>query len=105
MPKVYRLKKAADADLEDICHYTANRWSVPQAKKYLKQLERSFIALGKNKKHGKPRGEISEGLLSYHEPKLKHIIFYRKERNGILVIRVLHERMDIPARLKDNSDA
>ncbi|MBR4584146.1 MAG: type II toxin-antitoxin system RelE/ParE family toxin [Bacteroidales bacterium] len=32
----------------------------------------------------------------------KHLIFYQKEDNGdVLVIRILHERMDVLPKLKD----
>jgi toxin ParE1/3/4 len=39
---------------------------------------------------------------NYRVTKVKsHLIFYRKTENNIIeIIRILHERMDIPRRLK-----
>ena len=39
---------------------------------------------------------------NYRVTKVKsHLIFYRKTENNIIeIIRILHERMDIPGRLK-----
>ena len=93
----YRLTLAADADLVHIWNYTAKTWGQNQAGRYLKQLERCFINLAKSPKKGRPRDEILSNVFSYQEG--KHVIFFKKLPLEIVILRVLHERMDIPRHL------
>ncbi len=101
MPR-YRLTLAADADLVHIWNYTAKTWGQNQAKEYLKRLERCFIDVAKNPKKGRPRNEILPDLFSYQEG--KHVIFFKKRPTQIFILRVLHERMDIPRHLGSVSE-
>jgi toxin ParE1/3/4 len=45
---------------------------------------------------GKSRDEIKAGYRSFHAA--SHIIFYRKLDEGILVVRILHQSMDVERR-------
>ncbi len=93
----YRLTLAADADLVHIWNYTAKTWGQNQAGRYLKQLERCFVNLAKSPKKSRSRDEILPDLFSYQEG--KHVIFFKKLPLDIIILRVLHERMDIPRHL------
>ena len=94
----YRLTLAADADLVHIWNYTAKTWGQNQAGRYLKQLERCFVNLAKSSKKGRPRDEILPNVFSHQEG--KHVIFFKKLPPEIVILRVLHERMDIPRHLR-----
>jgi toxin ParE1/3/4 len=92
-------KEQALFDLEDIWLYTLHSWSLKQADRYhsliIKEIE--FLATYPNS--GKDQNHVREG---YRSSKVKsYIIFYRILENEIQVIRILHERMDIPNRLAD----
>ncbi len=95
----YRLLKASDTDLDDIWKYTYETWGIRQASKYLRQLKKRIEALSKNPDLGLRRNSISEGLYCYHEG--RYLIMYRKEEKGIVIIRVLYDRMDVPERIKE----
>jgi toxin ParE1/3/4 len=96
---LYRLLKASEADLEDIWKYTYETWGMRQASKYLRQLKKRIEAISDNPDMGRKRDSISKGLLCYHEG--RHIIIFRKEKKGIVIIRVLHDRMDVPEKIKE----
>ncbi len=101
MPQ-YRLLKASEADLEDIWKYTFETWGIRQAGKYLRQLKKRIEALSLHPDIGRKRDSISKGLLCFHEG--RHLIIYRKEKKGIVIIRVLHDRMDVPERIKETEE-
>lgn len=102
----YRLTRAADFDLEGIWRYTHRQWGARQASTCLRQLKRQIERVAKSPRHGQPRDDLSEGLRCAREG--RHLIFYRADEGAIItIIRVLHERMDIPMRLgqKGQSEA
>jgi toxin ParE1/3/4 len=45
-------------------------------------------------KIGRTRDELSSGLRSF--PAARYIIFYRENRDGIEIVRVLHGARDFP---------
>lgn len=97
----YELSKAAQRDLENIWLYTYENWSAEQADRYYDLLidEIEFIAV--KPQAGKDQGHIRDG---YFRTKVKsHYIFYRIDPRKKLVeiVRILHQRMDIAARLSD----
>ena len=96
----YRLTIAADGDLDGIWQYTYEQWGAKQATKYLRQLKRRVVSLAKRPSQGKSRDEVSPGLRSDHEG--RHLILYRGDRGAVIIIRVLHDRMDVPDRIIDD---
>lgn len=88
----YILTREADADLESIWDYSETNWGRKQARKYLTQLEKRFIFLAKRPDMGRSRYDIPGSPLSFHEG--RHVIFYRKAKEGVEIIRVLHDSMD-----------
>ena len=98
----YRLLKISEADLDDIWKYTCETWGIRQASKYLRQLKKRIEALSRNPQIGLQCNWIAEGLRSFHEG--RHLIFYRIEKKGIVILRVLHDRMDVPERIKESAE-
>lgn len=96
MPE-FALRPKARADLDSIWDYTVQTWGHDQAKTYLRALSRTFKALAKKPELGRVYDEVYAGLRVY--PSGKHLIFYFVTEEGIDVVRVLHERMDIPAHI------
>ncbi|MBX9618398.1 MAG: type II toxin-antitoxin system RelE/ParE family toxin [Hyphomicrobiales bacterium] len=100
MSKPYLLVKGASADLEDIIRFTNEQWGEAQCRSYIDQLERAATALAKGE------GVFKE-LPSIH-PMLRmaksgrHFIFCLPRSGSVpLILAILHERMDIMARLQN----
>ncbi len=98
MTKVLIRPKAV-SDLDYIWDYTVDTWGHEQAIIYLHSMNRAFLAIAQSPHIGRSCAFIKEGLFVY--PCEKHRIFYGKTAKGIDIIRILHERMDIPHRFSE----
>ena len=98
----YHLTNKAVEDLSNIWEYTVDTWSERQADDYYNMLITSFQKITENPRlFGLKYEEIAEGLHGYRAN--KHIIFYRILADGdILVIRILHQRMDLKHRMLED---
>ncbi len=95
----YIISEKAIYDLENIWLYTLEKWSAEQANRYYKLLIDEIEYIAEDFERGREANHISPG---YWVSKVKsHLIFYTvKETSSIVIIRILHERMDIENRLK-----
>lgn len=95
----YHLTNKAVEDLTNIWEYTVDAWSEQQADNYYNMLVSSFRKITDNPRLlGLKYEEISKGLHGYRAG--KHIIFYQILTDGdVLVIRILHQRMDLKRRM------
>ena len=91
----YHLTNKAVEDLTGIWEYTVDVWSEQQADSYYYMLIDACRKITENPRlFGLKYEEIAEGLHGYRVN--KHIIFYCILADGdILVIRILHQRMDL----------
>lgn len=87
----YRLSPRAQADLEEIWLYTFQTWSQEQSDNYVSGFVAAFDGLASGAKDGRPV-KIRDGYFKYAVG--SHLVFYKRSRNGIDVIRVLHQRVD-----------
>jgi toxin ParE1/3/4 len=86
------LRPKAREDLEDTWSYTYETWGEDQADSYIYDMDSAFRALSAKPEKERPCDDIREG---YRKHSLgKHIIFYRKSKKGIEIVRILHQRMD-----------
>jgi len=85
----------AEEDIDGIAAFTAKTWGQRQTDEYLAKLEDSFKLLAQNPSIGRLCESIRPGLLRFEVG--KHVVFYIREPEGILIVRVLHQQM-IPAR-------
>jgi len=86
-----RFTRLAEADLLDIGLYTIRTWGRRQCTRDLRQLEQHCCQLADDPKRGRPCDKIRPGLRRSSVG--RHVVFYREEAEGILVSRMLHERM------------
>jgi len=94
---VYSLTTQADADLEGIYEYTIFNFGLAQARNYLDGLRARFDMLAEHPLHGRSDEALAPGLRrSEYE---SHIVFYMPQDDGILIVRVLHQRMDVGRHL------
>ena len=96
----YLLTKKALTDINEIWVYTAENWSVEQADRYYNLIFDEIEYIAENLERAR---DFSHVRIGYRVSKVKsHIVFFRKLAGGVVeVVRVLHERMDIEARLND----
>jgi toxin ParE1/3/4 len=87
----YKLTPRAMTDLEEIWQYTVKTWSIKQADAYYNSIVTAFEALVSGGKEGR-LVDIRPGYLKYAVG--SHFIYYRKQAEKIIVVRVLHRRMD-----------
>ena len=93
----YRLSPAAERDLEAIWIYSAQQWSTEQANRYTDMLTNAFAELAQSPKMAPACDHIRPG---YRRQSVeRHMIYFRITNYGIAVIRILHERMDVPRHL------
>ena len=79
----------------NIGDYTLRTWGELQAARYLDELEVCCQFLASHPTVGRPSKEISPDLRRFEQG--SHVVFYRQERGGIVVSRILHQRM-LPQR-------
>jgi toxin ParE1/3/4 len=84
----------AEEDINGIAAYTTSTWGWRQTDQYLAKLEDGFNLLAQNPSIGRLSDSIHAGLRRLEIG--RHVVFFLPEPNGILVVRVLHERM-LPA--------
>jgi toxin ParE1/3/4 len=87
----FRFSHRAEADLFNIGLYTFRTWGEIQTDRYIRQLEDCCQLLADNFALGRPCDEIRPGLRRMKQG--KHVVFYRKEPDGILICRILHQSM------------
>lgn len=95
----FRLTKRAKEDLRSIGRYTRKTWGVEQRNHYLGNLDEAFHLLATNPKRGQDFPHIRPGYRKYRVG--RHLIFYREGSEGLEIIRILHDRMDIVTRLDE----
>ena len=78
-----------------IAEYTLRTWGEDQAIRYLGELEARCRQLAGNPALGRACDYIRPGLHRMEHG--RHVVFYRPAGNGILVSRILHQRM-LPSR-------
>jgi toxin ParE1/3/4 len=87
----FRFSRRAEADLLNIGDYTLRKWGKAQATRYLGELEACCQTLAREPALGRLCDDVRPGLRRHEHG--KHVVFYRQERSGILVSRILHQRM------------
>lgn len=97
--KHFELSETAAADIEAILDYTYARFGAAQAESYYGSLRRCFQMLAENPAIGRLRTAIQPPPRSHHHQ--KHSVFYDTFADHILVVRVLHERINIERRLRE----
>ena len=93
----YRLAPAAERDLENIWRYTLDQWGLDQADRYTDLLVGAFEALAQSPNTVQACGDIRPGYRRHRVG--RHVIYIRPSNDEIVVVRILHDRMDPTPRL------
>lgn len=87
---------AAEADIDKIWDYSADRWGVDQADSYTDEIRDACYALAQGKKHGRSV-EVLHGFQKY--PCGSHTVYFLDYADRLEVIRILHQRQDAERHL------
>ncbi|MBE0530056.1 MAG: type II toxin-antitoxin system RelE/ParE family toxin [Rhodospirillales bacterium] len=104
----YRLTRAADSDIEGILAESGRLFGPLQRERYARLIEQAveWVAGEPDRPGSRPREELCAGVRSFHvelaagrRGAASHLVYYVRGRmadggDGIVVLRVLHERMD-----------
>ncbi|MGC1497060.1 MAG: type II toxin-antitoxin system RelE/ParE family toxin [Sulfitobacter sp.] len=94
----YVLTLEAENDLIGIWLYGESQWNEAQADHYQDNLHACFQRIAEGGVSTKPM----EGMNDVHFYRCqRHFLFFTEQPNGIAIIAVLHERMDLPTRLME----
>ncbi len=91
----FRFSRRAEADLLSISAYTLRTWGEDQTVRYIDDLEACCRILANNPALGRACDDVRPGLRRMERG--RHVVFYRENAGGILVSRILHQRM-LPER-------
>jgi toxin ParE1/3/4 len=95
----FLLSPAARADLAGIWRYTAQRWDQDQAERYTGEIVNACSSLADGRRQGRTIDDIRKGYFKLAVG--SHFLIYRLTSDGMFdIVRILHQRMDIPERLQ-----
>lgn len=95
----YRLRPAAEDDMDAIWDYTCRTRSAAHADRYIDDLFEAFERLVQTPQLGQTALEVSD---RYRRLRVNHhLIFYRGETDLIEVVRIIHERADHAGKLDE----
>jgi toxin ParE1/3/4 len=98
-----RFSRRAESDLLSIGNFTLRTWGRAQTIRYLTELEVCCQTLADNPALGRNCDYIRPGLRRLEHG--SHVVFYRQQRDGILISRILHQRMLPVKHPIDDEDA
>lgn len=93
----YRLASRAEADLAGVADYTIETFGIRQARRYRDELEACFGNLAQNPRLGRSAERLAPGLQRFEHR--SHIVFYVEDERGVLIVPILHARMDASRHL------
>jgi toxin ParE1/3/4 len=93
----YILSPRARADLDEIWDFTVRTWGEQQAEDYIRLLVGAIETVAETPRRGRACDEIRKGYRKYLAG--SHMIFFRRIKSGIDVVRILHGQMDFRQHL------
>ena len=94
---VARLSPAAEADIDAIWDYSEKRWGRPQADRYVRDIDATCTGIAE----GRVRSLSAEAVRPGYRKAAcgSHMIYFVKDGGDIIVIRILHQSMDVDRHL------
>ena len=89
----FRISRRADSDLGEIADYTIAEFGVQQVRRYRDDLSRCFQTLSEQPGLGRAADTIARGLRRFEYE--SQVVFFVLDGEDILIVRVLHNRMDV----------
>ena len=89
----YVLSPKARSDLEEIWLYSLREWGVRQADAYVAEIFRVIQGVASGDIRTRPADDIRPGLKRVRSG--RHVVFFRETETALVVVRLLHGRMDV----------
>ena len=96
MPE-YRLSRRADTDLEPIAEFSIQEFGITRARQYIEGLDHCFQTLAETPLIGREANYLIPEVRRFVYQ--AHVVFYKQTDQGVLIVRVLHRRMDVDRHL------
>lgn len=100
---LYELSPGADEDLENIARYTFKTWGTAQTRKYMDALEQCIENLARGEERFKDMKDLRPGMRMVR-CKHHYIFGLMRPSSPMLVVAVLHEKMDLIQRVRKRLD-
>ena len=97
MPAI-QFTNAARQDLKNIFTYSIRKWGRQQAQRYSSQLKAHIQKLAEDAVFSKPVPDTQRNLR--RSATGRHSVIFEQTDEQILIVRVLHEAMDIPRHME-----
>ncbi len=97
---MYKISKLANNDIDSIINYTINNFGTQAMISYHSSLEQCFQTIEKNPEIGLKSDFIIKDYYRFNHR--SHVVYYQVTESGILIIRVLHQSMDVFRSLSEN---
>ena len=91
------VRPSAERDIEQIALYTIEAWGKQQAQTYLARLRADIEGLRETANRHPPANSAIANLRRMRSQ--QHFVFYQVLADAVVIVRVLHERMDVESRL------
>lgn len=95
--KTVQFTNAARNDLKSIFTYSIRKWGLAQARRYSDQLNAHVQKIAHSAAFIKPVNNSERSLMQSATG--RHLIIFEQSDEQILIVRVLHEAMDIPRHI------
>lgn len=99
----YILTDEAESDLREIIRYTRRTWGDAQARRYMTQLKQCIDNAVVSKDRARRFKDIHPELRMVRCDQ-HHVFFLTGELAPVLIVAILHGRMDLMTRLKGRLD-
>jgi toxin ParE1/3/4 len=96
------LSSDAEEDLINILLFTLEQFGEHQAKRYRSSIEEGLGHIGSNPRLGRSRSDLLPGLRVYQVA--HHLLFYQELETGVVVLRILHRRMNAKLHFRTRTD-
>ena len=97
-----RIFKAARARLIEVWDYSERTWGVAQADKYVRGLVAAIETVQAEPHRRRPLKDPAMPEISFFRHERHYVFFRRLSKGQIGVITVLHESVNLPARLRED---
>lgn len=88
-----------EMDLREIWHSTTDRWNAFQADGYIHQNLETCKSLSSGLIRGRSANDIQYGYRKQNVG--SHVIYDKESPNEVLIIRILHKRMDASSQFEE----
>lgn len=88
---------SAQADLDDIWDYSAERWGEQRAESYVREIWEVVAAVAADYRRGRACDDVRPGYWRCSAG--RHVLFYRLRAARVEIVRILHQSMDFERHL------